>query len=320
MTKSREWLKETYWTIGGSSAAAVVGMSPWCTPQELNRKMRDVIHRDIIRVDDPSPAMARGIRMESVVREMLQAEYEWEISTDDRARMTSLYPWAHARTDGVSVAPEGITVHEIKCPGFKAVREFLNSGLPDQYILQGIHNAAIVNAARTMFTVYDYEQHKLHNVTLDFDKNQAAVLMEAEEIFYAAVLADDDWTDGMAESLPKPDVAKIEFESTPFKIENSEHEALVLRLIELKESKAEVEDLIEDLQDRCRQLLPKDRNRLVIPSGVGLSFSTQTRKTFKHKEAIAKHPELDSPENWQVSDEFVVCRVFGKKKAEAFCG
>jgi len=128
--------------IGASEAAAVVGLSPWLTANQLWRKLRgeweppQVSHR---------PAVERGNRMEGALREMFAAlhpellaeHFPYDILAQEKR------PWLFATLDGELTRKEdgGRGILEIKtaAPAGRKGWESWEGRVPQHYYVQILH-------------------------------------------------------------------------------------------------------------------------------------------------------------------------------------
>lgn len=84
--------------LGGSDLAAVLGISPWKTPFELWEQklgMEDETEDSA----EKKKVLNRGKRLEPVVMEMLQDEYDLAVSSRNAVYFDGEYPWMRAEID-----------------------------------------------------------------------------------------------------------------------------------------------------------------------------------------------------------------------------
>lgn len=136
-----EWLSaRQIQGIGGSEAAAAIGMSPWMTPTQLWRLK--------IGADNPkdlsgNAAVAQGVRMEPVLRDFFAAthpEYQIEHNPYD-ILYQSERPWLFATLDGElldELGRRGILEIKTATPGAKW-KEWADGHMPQHYMVQVIH-------------------------------------------------------------------------------------------------------------------------------------------------------------------------------------
>lgn len=128
--------------IGGSDAAAAIGLSPWKTPLQL--------WREKLGIDQPkdlsgNAAVEQGIQMEPILRDFYIAchpEYTLEYRPFDILYQAE-YPWLFATLDGELLDAEGRHgILEIKTgsPQKKTGwAEWNNGSMPRQYYIQTLH-------------------------------------------------------------------------------------------------------------------------------------------------------------------------------------
>ena len=134
-----EWLYGRGIGIGGSDAAAIVGMSPWTTAVELwQEKLGYVKPKDL----SGNEAVERGVRMEPAIREFFKAlhpECTVEHFPYDLLFQQSR-PWLFASLDGEIVREDGKRgVLEIKTGTTQKWKEWADGGVPKNYSIQTFH-------------------------------------------------------------------------------------------------------------------------------------------------------------------------------------
>jgi len=194
----RQWLKGREGRIGGSEAAACVGLNPWMSNVDLWKIKTGRMKKSI-----GNPAAAEyGNRAEPLIRELfildnpqLTVEYiEHNIYTNDD------FPWAHASLDG-SYTTEGgdFGVLEIKTAAINSSVAYAkwNNQIPDNYYCQICHYLAVTEAQeatlRALLTFYDgkKEIRDYHFNAIDCAAD-IDYLMEQEEKLYKAIQNDTE--------------------------------------------------------------------------------------------------------------------------------
>ncbi len=141
-----EWLAERQSRgIGGSEAAAIIGVSPWMTALEL-WKHKTGLERAKDLSDNA--AVALGVKMEPVLRDFfaeLHPEYRVEYHAFDILYQKER-PWLFATLDGELFTADGRKgILEIKTatPNGKAGWEkWRNGNMPENYYTQNLHQLA----------------------------------------------------------------------------------------------------------------------------------------------------------------------------------
>ena len=143
---SREqWLKARRNRIGGSDAAACMGLNPYKDNVTLwEEKMGLTIPDDI----SDRPYVRYGAEAEAYLRGMFALDFpEYRVEySENHMYLNSRYPWMHASLDGVLVDPAGRHgVLEIKTTeilqGSQRVK--WEDRIPDNYYCQVLHYLAV---------------------------------------------------------------------------------------------------------------------------------------------------------------------------------
>lgn len=140
-----EWLAgRTAQGIGGSEAAAAVGMSPWETPVGLWRKKLGI---DQAKDLSGNPAVQKGVWMEPILRDFFSAlhpEFAVEHAPYDMFFQAER-PWLFATLDGILTDEDGRNgILEIKTatPTGAKWKEWQDGAMPPGYYIQIVHQLA----------------------------------------------------------------------------------------------------------------------------------------------------------------------------------
>ncbi len=192
MYRSPEWLAQHRKTIGGSNAAAAVGLHQFKTPLALYYEMVLGQAEDL----ETNPDALRGILLESVARERLARVLDVEIEPHDQndfIRCTTFH-WAHALPDGW-VKREGVGIPlEIKVPTPENFRK-LDEAIPDYIACQCIHNCAVLGAPALLLACLNPVTMQVHQQLHEPVPSAVEALMEAEERL---------WTGHIVPRIPPP--------------------------------------------------------------------------------------------------------------------
>lgn len=139
--KSREEWLERRTRIGGSEAAAIVGMNPYMSNTELwDIKTGAKEHEDI----SVKPYVAYGVAAEPLQRELFKLDYpKYSVWHEENNMFTNAsYPFAHASLDGVLRDERGRSgILEIKTTNIasSAMSDKWKDRVPDNYYIQILH-------------------------------------------------------------------------------------------------------------------------------------------------------------------------------------
>ena len=141
LSSREEWLKNRY-RIGGSDAAAVIGLNPYKDNVELWReKTGQTVPEDI----SDKPYVQYGTNAEKYLRELFSLDFpEYMVDyCENNMFLNSKYPFAHASLDGWLTDQKGRKgVLEIKTTNIlqSMQKEKWKGRIPDNYYIQILHN------------------------------------------------------------------------------------------------------------------------------------------------------------------------------------
>lgn len=136
----QEWL-DSRKRIGGSDAAAVVGLNPWMDNQKLWRiKTGREKQEDI----SDKPCVMYGTEAEKYIRALFTLDYpQYKVDyVENNLWLNSDYPFAHASLDGWLIDQQGRKgIWECKTTEIMgaAQRHKWDDGIPDNYYCQLLH-------------------------------------------------------------------------------------------------------------------------------------------------------------------------------------
>lgn len=199
-----QWLDVRRRGIGGSDAAAVLGVSPWRTPLEVwLDKTGRVGPDDLSGVE----AVAMGVELEPVVRRMYRDRHpEATVRRVNAVLRSRAWDFAQASLDGVTSDPAlGVGVLEIKTGG--SMDGWEDGRVPEHYLCQVTHYLAVTGYAFADVAAL-VGDHGLHYVERRVVRDDADIsdVMAVERTFWQDyVLADVmpvvEGTDGESRAL-----------------------------------------------------------------------------------------------------------------------
>ena len=155
-----QWLDERQKGIGGSDAAAILGLNPYKTNVELWQEKTGLTKAEDI---SGKPYVKYGIRAESFLRELFQLDYpQYEVIYDCqdgyKIHKNKDYPFIFATLDGIIFEKETGRkgVLEIKTTNIlqSMQREKWHDQIPENYYVQILH--------QLLATGYDFVKLKAH--------------------------------------------------------------------------------------------------------------------------------------------------------------
>lgn len=277
-----EWLAHRRGSIGGSDAAAIVGLNEWVSPYSL---WADKTGR--LPPKEDSEAMRQGRDLEAYVAS------RWEEATGKKVRRcnailkNSDYPFAHANIDRDVVGEDAGL--ECKTTSVMRLKEFKGGEYPASYYAQCVHYMAVTGAARWYLAVLVLNQGFYHYV-IERDQAEIDALMEAEERFWGHVQRDEppliDGSDATADAL-----ATIYRESAGGSIDLFGLEDAFTAYLTAKAALKELQGEITKHENAIKERLGEAESGLC--GQYRATWKSQSRRTFDAKGYAADHPEAD---------------------------
>ena len=179
-----EWLMVRRSGIGGSDAAAALGLSPWKSALELWQEKvsgQSQPHKE-------NEAMIWGRIMEPVItREFVRRTGLTVIPMRSMLQATN-WPWMLADLDGLVEDPQrGTGVFEVKTASAFKMSEWDDNRCPDAYQLQVQHYLEVTGLSYALIVVL-IGGNKLQWITVDRDDELIASLVQLEKRFWQHVL------------------------------------------------------------------------------------------------------------------------------------
>lgn len=281
---SREdWLAQRRKTIGGSDAAAIVGLSRYSTPYTI---FMDKTGRLPDKPD--TEAMRLGRDLEDYVAK------RWQEATGKKVRRVQamlynpLYPFAHADVDRMVIGEDAGL--ECKTTSTLDVKQFNGVEFPEKYYAQCVHYLAVTGVKRWYLAVLVFGRG-FFEFTLERDQLEIDALMTAEAEF---------WTENVAKDNPPPpdgsqattDALQVIYaESQDEERDLFGRETMLDEYMQLKRQKRAIEDRLGEIENSLKEDLQEaERGRCGFYT---ISWKSQQRSTFQPKAFAQAYPNID---------------------------
>lgn len=281
---SREdWLAQRRKTIGGSDAAAIVGLSRYSTPYTI---FMDKTGRLPDKPD--TEAMRLGRDLEDYVAK------RWQEATGKKVRRVQamlynpLYPFAHADVDRMVIGEDAGL--ECKTTSTLDVKQFNGVEFPEKYYAQCVHYLAVTGVKRWYLAVLVFGRG-FFEFTLERDQLEIDALMTAEAEF---------WTENVAKDNPPPpdgsqattDALQVIYaESQDEERDLFGRETMLDEYMQLKRQKRAIEDRMGEIENSLKEDLQEaERGRCGFYT---ISWKSQQRSTFQPKAFAQAYPNID---------------------------
>ena len=179
-----EWLDVRRSGIGGSDAAAALGLSPW--------KSRYELYQEKISTSPPprisNEAMTWGRLLEPLIREEFSKRSGMAVRPLRSMLQHPSYPWMLADLDGlVEDSNRGVGILEIKTSSAFKSADWEDGKVPDQYMLQVQHYMEVCGLDFAIIAVL-IGGNRLQWTQIKKDRELVEQLVELERRFWEHVL------------------------------------------------------------------------------------------------------------------------------------
>jgi putative phage-type endonuclease len=277
-----EWKALRHKYIGGSDAAAVVGMNAWVSPYALWAEKTGRLPGF-----EGNLATEVGTYLEEFVAQKFAQETGKKVRKCNQSWFNDQYPWAIANIDREIVGEDAGL--EIKTTSEMNTQKFKGGEYPANYYVQCMHYLAVTGKKRWYLAVL-IGNREFKWFTIERDEDEIKALMEAEKKFKQLVDSN---------TPPQADGASSTSDTLFTLYPDSIDEAIGIGSFEreldnyfrLKEQKKNIDMVIDGIENRIKAHLGE------CARGEGekykVSWKTQYRSTFDSKKFVADHPEMD---------------------------
>lgn len=294
------WLEERRKSIGGSDAAAIVGLSEYSSPYTV---WADKTGRLPEKPDNE--AMREGRDLEQYVAD------RWMEATGKRCRRRTemlrnpMFPWAHANVDrwvvGERAGLECKTVKPYDAETYKEGR------YPDRFYVQCMHYMAVTGADRWYLAVLVFGTG-FYTYTINRDDDEINALMETERQFWRYVTDDTppptDGTKATSDALQTIYQDGGAEGSVDLFSLNGAFDCYFQAKASIKELEQSVRAAENEIKASLGEAWAGTCNRASV------TWKPQTRRTFDAERFSADHPELDLSQYYKES----TTRIFRVKE------
>lgn len=295
------WLEARRGSLGGSDAAAVLGVNPYASPYSLWAEKTGRVPE---KPDNEAMRLGRDLE-DYVVR-------RWQEKTGKKTRRVNamLYdpaiPFAHANIDRWVVGENAGL--ECKTTSVLNLKQFKGGEYPESYYAQCLHYMAVTGAARWYLAVLVMNKG-LFCFTVERDEAEISALLRQEEAFWQLVQSD---------TPPQPDGAAATEEALRSRypgggaaIELTGQEALFERYAALTAQKSDTEAELAQIKQTLMAQLGNAEGATCGDWSV--RWKTQMRRSLDVEALQRVFPEL-AP--FYRSAESRVLRIAKKSKRE----
>ena len=275
-----DWLRHRRLGIGGSDAAAIVGLNKYSTPLAV---WMDKTGR--AEEQEETEAMRLGHDLEDYVAKRFTEATGKAVRKKNAIIRNTEYTWAHANIDREIVGEKAVL--ECKTTSKLTMRKFPDGEYPPTYYVQCVHYLAVTGAEKAYLAVLVL-QDGLRVFEIRRNEDEIKALMDAERTFWRYVeegkeppaVADD--IEALDEAHPASDGTQVDLFGRAADME---------RYIELKgEIKA-----LEYEKDQIEALIKQELgdHERGADGEYAATWKSQTRSSFDRKAFQAARPDID---------------------------
>lgn len=298
-----EWLALRRGYIGGSDAAAVVGLNHFTSPWSLWAEKTGAVPGF-----EGNLATEVGTYMEAFVAHKFEQETGKKVKRCNFSLINDQYPWAIANIDREVVGEDAGL--EIKTTSELSMKRFKNGEYPEQYYCQCVHYMAVTGKARWYLAVL-IGNRELRIFQIERDEAEIQALMDAEWAF---------WNGYVLTNTPPPadgTTATTNAMATMYSQGDEEIQVDITGLEEVLRNYQELTASIkqmEEAKEACANTIKAALGEATegVSSGYRVTWSNGTRKSLDSKKLAADHPELNLSAYYKVSNT----RTFRVKEKE----
>ena len=277
-----EWLKLRSQYIGGSDAAAVVGLNAYASPYSLWAEKTGKIPGFAGNL-----ATEVGTFLEEFVAQKFAQETGKKVRKCNQSFLNSEYPFAIANIDREIIGEDAGL--EIKTTDSLNLKKFKGGEYPANYYAQMVHYMAVTGKKRWYLAVL-IGNKEFKWFTIERDEAEINALMTAESIFWEMVKTDTppavDGTAATTEALKT-----IYADSDDSVCDLTAFSANLQQYMALKKQIKELEELAEEAANRVREFMGSSGGGEC--EGFKVSWKSQTRQTFDRKLFAKENPDVD---------------------------
>lgn len=179
-----DWLEYRRKGIGGSDAATVLGLSPFCTTRDLYYDKAGI--KPAIEEEQNWVAKEVGHLLEDLVARIFSRKTGLRVYAVKKMFSHPDHPFMLADVDYFVELPDGETgILECKTTNYNAQEKWADGTVPVNYELQGRHYMAVMNINTVFFAcLYGNNENEFIYRRMDRDLDYEADLIEQERYFW----------------------------------------------------------------------------------------------------------------------------------------
>lgn len=306
-----EWKELRSHYIGGSDAAAVVGLNSFSSPYALWAEKTGKVP-----AFEGNLATETGTYLEEFIAQKFAQITGKKVRKCNQSFFNSDYPWAIANIDREIVGEDAGL--ECKSTSVLNTRKFKNGDFPANFYCQCVHYLGVTKKKRWYIAVLignsDFKIYQMTRVVGDqcpewcessvyIEDAEIAALMTAEAEFWELVKTDTPPGVDGTQATTKA-ITTIYADNNDSTVDLSAYSASLRQYMELKKQIKELEAMAEEAVNNIKQFMGVSGGGEC--DGFRVSWKSQTRRTFDSKRFQTENPDIDLDDYYKTTD----ARVF----------
>lgn len=277
-----EWLRHRQHSIGGSDAAAIVGLSAYVSPYTV---WADKLGK--IPPSEDNEPMRQGRDLEQYVAQRFTEATGKKVRRENNILINPDFPFAHANVDRMVVGENAGL--ECKTTNQLNLKKFKNGEFPDHYYVQCMHYMMVTGCSKWYLAVLVLGREFLW-FEIERDDEEIAALAESEQEFWKCVEAGTPPVADGSKSTTET-IKKLFTDSSDSSVDLFGFDDLLTQREDLNKRIKELTSLRDDIENKVKSYMAE--------AGKGesdhfrISWSTSERSSFDSKRFAADHPEMD---------------------------
>ena len=289
-TASREeWKALRHRYIGGSDAAAVVGLNPFCSPFSLWAEKTGRVPGF-----EGNLTTEVGAFLEEFVAQKFAEVTGKRVRRCNQSLLNSDYPFAIANIDREIVGEDAGL--EIKTTSEMNLKKFKGGEFPANYYCQCMHYLAMTGRARWYLAVL-IGNREFRTFTIERDEDEIAALMESEREFWQLVQR-NEWPnpDGMSSTGRTLDAMYPESEGG-YTEDVTYYTGMLKEYVRLGKRIGELKEMQDTITNNLKAALGECESGEC--EGFRVSWKSGTRRSFDAKRFEKENPDIDTSDYYK---------------------
>lgn len=280
------WLKLRKQYIGGSDAAAVIGLNEWQSPYALWCEKRGITPEF-----EGNLRTRIGVEMEPVVAKLFEEETGKKVQNCNFSLVNDQYPWAIADVDRMVIGEDAIL--ECKVVNELQLKHYDDGDYPPRFYCQVQHYLAVTGKKMGYLAVLIGTGRDFKLFPIERNENEIAALMEAEKKFSEYLESGTpppiDGSESTREALNAQ--ANNETEEEPEPADLTDKKQALDTLGEIEQAIRQLEEQRDAIRNQLIQAIG-DSWRGTVGDWYEVTYKPQSRKTFDWKKLQKEYPQF----------------------------